>query len=238
MVMATRQIVAIGGGGVSQDPDNPHLLDFLVGLTGKDRPRVCLVPTASGDRDANLVTGYRAFSRRGCQVAHLAFFPRVIEDLRGLIFDQDLLYVGGGNTANMLAIWRLHGLDTILRDAWEAGIVLGGVSAGAICWFEAGTTDSFGPTLQPLHDGLGFLPGSCCPHYNGEVQRRPLYHRIVAKGFPAGYAVDDGCALHYRGTTLAEVVTSLPDSRAYRVERNGADGGANETPLTARLLGA
>jgi peptidase E len=234
--MADRQIVAIGGGGISQDPDNPRLLDFLVRLTGRDQPKVCLIQTASGDREAGLVNGYQAFSRRGCQITHLAFFPRIIEDMRGLILNQDLIYVGGGSTANLLAIWRLHGLDAILREAWEAGIVLAGVSAGAICWFEAGTTDSFGPTLQPMRDGLGFLPGSCCPHYNGEAQRRPLYHRVVAEGFPAGYAVDDGCALHYRDTALAEVVTSLSTSRAFRV--GPGEDGAIETPLEARLLGS
>ena len=237
--MPERQIVAIGGGGVSQDPDNPLLVDYLVGLTRHDRPRVCLLATASGDRESGLVLGYRAFARRGCLTTHLAFFPRQVEDLRGLLLAQDLVYVGGGSTANLLAVWRVHGLDRLLREAWEAGIILAGVSAGAICWFEAGTTDSFGPTLAPLRDGLGFLAGSCCPHYDGEPQRRPTYHRWVAEGLPGGLALDDGCAARFQGTELAEVVTSLPDARAYRVERDGAtpDGGATEMPLTARLLG-
>lgn len=236
--MPERQIVALGGGGVMQDPDNPLLLDHLVGLVGKPRPRVCLIPTASGDREAGLVAGYRAFSRRGCEVAHLAFFPRTIEDLRGFILAQDLIHVGGGNTANMLAIWRVHGLDAILREAWDAGIVLCGVSAGAICWFEAGITDSFGPTLQAMPDGLGFLPGSCCPHYDGEAQRRPAYQGAVAAGFAAGLAADDGCALHYRGTTFVEAITALPQARAYRVERAADGTTATETPIAARYLGA
>ncbi len=236
--MPERQIVAIGGGGVSQDPDNPLLLDYLVGLTGRDRPRVCLLATASGDRESGLLLGYQVFARRGCPTTHLSLFPRQVEDLRSLLLAQDLVYVGGGSTANLLAVWRVHGLDRLLREAWEAGIILAGVSAGAICWFEAGTTDSFGPTLAPLRDGLGFLAGSCCPHYDGEPQRRPTYQRWVAEGLPGGLAIDDGCAARFQGTELAEVVTSLPDARAYRVERESAspDGGATETTLAARLL--
>ena len=117
----------------------------------------------------------------------------------------------------MLAVWRAHGLDTVLTEAWAAGIVLAGMSAGAICWFEASVTDSFGPTLAPLNDGLRLLPGSCCPHYDGEPLRRPTYQRLVASGFPAGYAVDDAAALVFEGTDLVEVVASTPDARAYRV---------------------
>ena len=127
---------------------------------------------------------------------------------------QDAVYVLGGNTANLLALWRLHGLDRVLREAWEPGMVMAGMSAGAICWFESCTTDSFGPTLQPLHGGLGFLPGSLCPHYHGEAQRRPLYRRLVAEGaLPPGYAVDDGAALVFDGDRLVEVVTSRPGRR-------------------------
>jgi len=214
--MAERQIVAIGGGGVSQDPANPLLLDYLMGLTARPQPRVCLFGTATGDRESGLLLAYAAFSRRGCQVSHVNLFPRTIEDLRAHLLAQDVIYVGGGNTANMLAVWRVHGLDAILREAWEAGIPLAGVSAGAICWFESGTTDSFGLTLQPLHDGLGFLPGSCCPHYGG-------------------IAIDDGCAARFSGTDLAEIVTSRPEARAYRVARAGK--GVSETPLEARFLG-
>ena len=137
--------------------------------------------------------------------------------------------MSGGNTANALAIWRVHGVDAILREAWEAGIVLAGASAGMICWFECSVTDSYG-ALAPLHDGLGFLAGSACPHYDGEPERRPTYTRLVADGFPPGLAADDGVALHFDGTELAEVVSWRPDARAYRV---GPDG---ETPLEPRLL--
>lgn len=235
--MAERTIVAIGGGGVSQDPANPLLLDYLVGLIERPQPRVCLFGTASGDRESGLLLGYRAFSRRGCRVSHVALFSREIEELRGHLLAQDLIYVGGGNTANMLAIWRVHGLDAILREAWEAGVPLAGVSAGAICWFEAGITDSFGPTLQALHDGLGFLPGSCCPHYDGEVQRRPTYRGSVAAGLADGIALDDGCAARFSGTALAEIVTSREEARAYRVERAAGAEAVAETPLAARFLG-
>lgn len=235
--MAERQILAIGGGGVSQEPQNTLLLDFMIGLTGTARPRVCIIGTATGDREAGLVNTYRAFGRRGCAVAHLGLFTREVEDLRPFLLAHDLIYVGGGNTASMLAVWRVHGVDTILREAWEAGIVLGGVSAGAICWFEAGITDSFGPTLQALNDGLGFLAGSCCPHYDGEVQRRPTYQRLIGQGLVPGIALDDGCAAHFRGTDLAEFVTSRPEAQAYRLVRDDATGAAIETPLGARFLG-
>jgi peptidase E len=135
----------------------------------------------------------------------------------------------------MLAIWRLHGVDAILREAWEGGVVMAGLSAGSLCWFEAGSTDSFGPGLAPIEDGLGLLPGSHCPHYDGEALRRPSYQRLVAEGLSAGVAADDGAALHYVGTGLAEVVTSRPGAGAYRVER--VDGQVVETKLPSRYLG-
>ncbi len=235
--MSEPQILAIGGGGISQEPQNTALIDYFVSLTGKTNPRVCLINTASGDRDAGTVLGYRAYNRRGCMVRNLTFFPREVEDLRSFVFDHDLIHVGGGNTAALLAIWRLNGLDTILRDAWQAGIVLGGVSAGAICWFEDGITDSFGPTLRGMNDGLGFLAGSCCPHYNGELQRRPTYQRLIAEGMRPGIAIDDGCAAHFRGTELVEFVTSRTDSQGYRLTRDPETNAAVETPVAARLLG-
>jgi peptidase E len=136
----------------------------------------------------------------------------------------------------MLAVWRVHGVDRVLREAWEAGVVLCGGSAGSLCWFECGTTDSFDLNqLQPLRDGLGFLPGSHCPHYDGEEQRRPLYHKLIGAGFPAGYAIDDDAAIHFTGTAIAEVVSSRAGATAYRVERT--NGAVVETPLTARQIG-
>ena len=146
-----------------------------------------------------------------------------------------MVYVGGGNTVNMLAVWRAHGLNAVLREAWEAGVVLCGVSAGALCWFEGGSTDSFGGGLSPLRDGLGLLPGSVCPHYDGEAERRPTYHDFILKGLPGGNAADDGVGLHFVGTEFAEAISSRPDARAFRVERQG--DGVIETLLSTRFLG-
>ena len=165
------------------------------------------------------------------ELTHLRFHPWPPAGLRELALAQDVIFVGGGSTANMLAVWRVHGFDRILREAWEAGVVLFGWSAGMICWFEAGVTDSFGPHLDGMRDGLGFLAGSACPHYDGEELRRPVYTKLVADGFPAGVAADDGVGLHYVGTDLAEVVSVREGARAYRVDAAG------EEPLPARLLG-
>jgi peptidase E len=230
-----RNILAMGGGGFAFGSDYGNFDDYILGLTGQARPKVCFVPTASGDSDGLTVRFYEAFSPDRAAASHLALFTRTIADLRSFLLDQHVIYVGGGNTANMLAVWRLHGVDAILREAWEAGIVLCGWSAGSICWFEGGTTDSFGPELAPLEDGLGLLSGSHSPHYDGEAQRRPAYQRFVGEGrLPPGIAADNGVGLHYIGTELAAVITSAPERRAYRVERHG--GEAHETPLDGRLL--
>jgi peptidase E len=230
-----RQIVAMGGGGFSMEPENPLLDDYVLGLTGMSRPRVCFLPTASGDDPTYVVNFYTAFAGRA-DASHLPLFSRRDEDVEPFLLGQDVIYVGGGNTENMLAIWRVHGVDRALRAAWEAGIVLAGLSAGSLCWFETGTTDSFGAALGRLSGGLGFLPGSHCPHYDGEATRRPAYHQLVADGLPGGYAADDGAALHFGGTELREVVSSRPEALAYRVER--LDGAILETALPTRYLGA
>jgi len=232
---AERHIVAMGGGGFSFGPEWRGLDDYAVELTGASRPRVCFVPTASGDADSYIVRFYDAFPASRYQPSHLALFTRDVTDVREFLLDQDLIYVGGGNTANMLAVWRLHQVDVALRAAWEARVVLCGLSAGSLCWFEGGTTDSFGPELATINDGLGLLSGSHSPHYDGEAQRRPTYHRLVAEGaLPGGLAADDGVGLHFVGTELGEVVTTHQGRRAYRVERVG--DAAKETPLDARLL--
>lgn len=163
------------------------------------------------------------------ELTDLTFYPRPPDDLRELALGSDVILVCGGNTANMLAVWRLHGFDVILREAWEAGVVLAGWSAGMICWFEAGVTDSFGPQLEGMRDGLGFLPGSACPHYDGEERRRPVYTELVANGFPPGIALDDGVAAHYAGTELVELLASTPTGRGYHV---GPDG---EVALETRV---
>ncbi len=231
--MATPTIVAMGGGGFMMEPDNPLLDDHLLELTGKERPKVAFLPTALGDAPLAISRFHAAFEERGVERRQVTLFGRPRTDLRDLMLSQDLIYVSGGNTANALAVWRVHGMDAILRECWEAGVVLAGLSAGMICWFECSITDSFGP-LAPLRDGLGFLPGSACPHYDGEKQRRPTYMGLVADGFPEGVAADDGVGLVYRGTELEACVSSRPEARAFRILRR--DGDAIEEPLEVRFL--
>ncbi|MFT5682927.1 MAG: dipeptidase E [Myxococcota bacterium] len=227
-----KTIVAMGGGGFSMEPDNPLLDTWLLSLTGATTPGVCFLPTASGDSETYIEKFHKAFSALPCTPRHLSLFRRQDTNLREVVLSQDLIYVGGGNTANMLAVWRVHGLDVVLREAWEAGVVLAGLSAGSLCWFEAGVTDSFGEALAPLADGLGLLPGSHCPHYDGEALRRPRYRELVRSGaLPPGLAADDGVALRFSGTTLAEVVSSRPDTAGWRVSPDG------EEAIPARYLG-
>lgn len=237
--MGAATIFAMGGGGFSMEPDNPLLDDFLLSLVPSGRtPRVCFVPTASGDSAGYVDRFELAFPAGRAETSVLSLFRRDRADLRSFVLEQDVLYVGGGNTANLLSLWRLHGLDEILLEALDAGVVLAGLSAGMNCWFESSVTDSFGADdLQPLADGLGLLAGSACPHYDGEAERRPTYRRLVSTGrLPAGYAADDGCGLLFRGGELTDVVSSRDGAGAYRVERVGER--AAETPLEARHLGA
>jgi dipeptidase E len=209
-------VLAMGGGGFMTERTSP-IESFLLELAGKPRPRVCFVPTPSGDADRAIAAFYEVFSARNCDLSCLRLFGVPDSPVEHLA-RQDVIYVCGGNTANALAIWRMHGVDVALREAWERGAVLGGMSAGANCWFEACVTDSFGAGLDPLHDGLGLLPGSFCPHYDGEELRRPAYRALVDNGFPAGYAADDFAAFHFVGTELREVVCSKPGAGGYRVE--------------------
>ena len=228
-------IVALGGGGFSMEPENPLLDDFILSLTGKPKPKVCFVPTAAGDSEVYTERFFQAFPTERADASHLSLFKRTITDLREFVLTQDVIYVGGGSTANLLAVWRAHGLDVILREAWEAGVILCGVSAGALCWFDSGSTDSFGSGLSPLRDCLGFLPGSFCPHYDGEALRRSTYQQFIQDGLPDGFAADDGAALHFVGTELVEAISSQPNAGAYRVERQGDS--VTESPLATRFLG-
>ena len=208
----------------------------LAGVSGR-RPRVCFLATALGDNAAVLQAFYDAARFAGFEASHLALFPMPnVDDPRAHLLAQDVVWVWGGSVAGLLAMWRLHGVDAAMREAWEAGVVLTGVSAGSICWHVGGTTDSFGPELRPVTDGLGLLPYANGVHYDSEEQRRPLLHRLVAdQTLPTAYATDDGVGLHYRGTELVEALTELPGKGAYRVER-GPDGAAVETRLEPRLL--
>ncbi|WP_373048692.1 Type 1 glutamine amidotransferase-like domain-containing protein [Vulgatibacter sp.] len=216
-------IIAMGGGGFSMEPDNPLLDDYVLSLTGKERPSVCFVPTASGDAEGYIERFHAAFTERA-DTAVLQLFRRSVADLAAFIARQDVVYVGGGNTANMLAVWRVHGFEAVLRSAWQRGTILCGLSAGALCWFEGGVTDSFGEGLAPLRDGLGLLPGSFCPHYDGEPLRRPAYERLVLQGeLPGGWAADDGVALHFEGTELVSVVASSADAAAWRLHAGNGE---------------
>ena len=227
----------MGGGGFSMEPDNPLLDRHVLSLARRRDPRVCFVATASGDAEGYRLRFHRAFSTLGCRTADLTLFEREIGDLRAFVLDQDVVYVGGGNTANLLAVWRTHGLDRVVREAWEQSVVLCGVSAGMNCWFEASVTDSFASNrLAALPDGLGLLQGSACPHYDGEPDRRSTYHRLLAEGaLPAGLAADDGAALVFAGTELHEVVASRAHAAAYRV--GCRQGQVVEERLVARYLG-
>ncbi len=216
-----RHIVAVGGAGFSLEPDNLALERYVIGLTGKSNPRVCFVPTASGDSQEYIDRYNVASENLPWQPSLLSLFRGETPDIESVLLNQDIIYVGGGNTRNMLVLWRDWGVDTLMRRAWEQGIVLTGVSAGSICWFEQGTTDSIPGELTAL-PCLGFLPGSNCPHYDSEEKRQPTYTRMVASGeMLPGYATDDGVAVHYVGTKLEKVISSRPNGRAFKVERDG-----------------
>ena len=230
--MQPGHIIAMSGGGFSMEPDNPCLDRYVLKHARIANPRVCFVPTACGDADSYIVSFYTAFTSFPCRPRHLSLF-RQPSDLATFVSECDVIYVGGGNTRNMLAIWRACGLDSLLRQAWERGTVLCGLSGGAICWFEQALTDS-GGGLGPM-DCLGFLPGSCCPHYNGEAARPQAYRAPIEAGtLPPGYALDDGAALHFIGGSVAHVISSRPAASAFHVRCE--NGSAIEEPLPIRFL--
>ena len=236
----TRRILATSGGfvpgPVQQSARLGHMLLHALSLTGAERPRVCLVLTASGDDASYYALSYEAFGAAGCDVTQLRLFPQPDADPRERLCGSDLVWVGGGSVANLLALWRLHGVDVAMREAWEAGVVLGGVSAGSICWHRGGTTDSYGPELRLVDDALGFLPYGNGVHYDSEEQRRPLLQRLVAEGAlpPVSYATDDHVGILYEGTEPTAVLSDLPSwpdgPAAYRLEADGA-GAVTETRL-------
>jgi len=230
----SRQLIVQGGGGFLMEKSRAldrHFLD----ATGKSTPRVCFVGTASGDAESARYKFYEAMAQLGVRATHLSLFQPPTTDLSAFVQEQDAIYVGGGNTRSLLALWREWQLDTALRTAYERGVVMGGISAGMICWFQHGITDSNPGSLSPLA-GLGWLAGTACPHYDGEAERRPAFHRMLTERLiGSGIAADDGAALHFVDESLAEVVTSRAAARAYRLALNGAT--VREDALPSRFLG-
>jgi peptidase E len=207
-----------------------HAVD-LAGVSGR-APRVCFLATAQGDNPAVVFNLYAAAQERGFRASHVSLVPMPnVEDITAHLLNSDVVWVCGGSVAVLLALWRMHEVDVAMAAAWQAGVVLTGVSAGSICWHVGGTTDSYGPSLRPVTDGLGLVPYSSGVHYDSEPERRPSFHRLVAGGIiPAGYATDDGVGVLYRGTSFLGAVAENRDGGAYFVERS-SDGVARETPL-------
>jgi len=222
METAARQIVAFGGGGFSMESGNPLLDDYVLGLTGAERPRVCFLPSASGDADHYIVRFYRAFSAHRCEPTHISLFRREQGpgDLRRHLLSQDLIYVGGGSVVSLLGVWRAHGIDSILREAWESGVILCGLSAGSLCWFAEAVSGFHGEAKRLR--GLGLLPFSNCVHYERGSKRGEAYHGFLREGMRGGYAAEDGAALHFRGEELTQVVASRPEARGYRLDVAGS----------------
>ncbi|MGP3962585.1 Type 1 glutamine amidotransferase-like domain-containing protein [Nonomuraea sp. 3N208] len=237
-------ILAIGGGSFRPSQrygflEASGLLRYGLDLTGQDRPKLGLLATATGDASDWLLKMYGAFAGWDVELSHLTVFPMPnVADPKAWIMEQDMIYVSGGSVANLIALWRLHGLDEAFEQAWRAGVVLTGQSAGALCWHVGGNTDSFGPELRPWADGLALLPYSCGVHYDSDPQRRTLLHESVAGGeLPAGYAADEGVGLHYVGTEFIQAVSVEPGGSAYRLEHDGS-GGVKELRIEPRLLTA
>lgn len=232
-----RQIVAFGGGGFSMEAGNPLLDEYVMDLARerRERPRVCFLPTASGDADHYVVRFYRHFHGGICEPSHVSLFrrDRGAEDLRTHLLSQDLIYVGGGSVLSLLGTWRAHGIDEMLRDAWRSGVILCGLSAGSLCWYSQGVTSFHGETKRVR--GLGLLPWSNCVHYGTKQGRKDVYHEALRAGMCPGYAAEDGAALHFRGSRLVEAVSSRPGAQAWCV----GDGGEAiiETALPTRFLG-
>ena len=230
-----KHIVAMGGGGWGMEPDNPLLDYYIYNLVEQKEPKICFLPTASGDSEDYISRFYKHFAPQPASLTHLSLFKPHTADLQSFLLEQDIIYVGGGNTKSLIALWREWQLDEILRTAWNAGIVLSGLSAGSICWFEEGLTDSI-PGDYTVLQCLGLLKGSNCPHYDGETARRPTYHRLLSHGAIAnGYAADDGVALHFIDNELSHIVASRPQAMAYLVENER--GEVKETPLKPKYLG-
>jgi dipeptidase E len=225
----------MGGGGFSMEPDNPLLDLYALKLCNNERPKVCFVATASGDAQGYIDRFYKAFKKHHCHPHHLSLTGSPREDLREFVLNMDLIYVGGGNTMNMLARWRQTGFDGVLKEAWKQGVVLAGISAGSICWFEQGVTDSIPGKLTAL-DCLGLLKGSNCPHYDGEAERRPAYQRLVAaREIQEGIACDDGVGLHFIDNDLSHLVSSRIGAKGWKLTLK--NGQVEEAVMEPEYLG-
>lgn len=216
------------------EPDNPLLDRYIYGLSDKEEPKICFIPTASGDSEEYIQRFYQHFVPKPSHLSHLSLFEPPTSDLETLIFSQDIIYVGGGNTKNLIALWKEWQLDSILRKAWHQGIILCGVSAGSICWFEEGVTDSI-PGNRTVLKCLGLISGSNCPHYNWQAYRNG-YHRLLSEeSISQGYAAEDGVAFHFIGSCLEKIVSSRPEAKAYYLEKK--NGKVIENPLNSQYLG-
>jgi peptidase E len=234
--LARRRILALGGGGFTSSAEDWPLDEYVLTLAERARPRICLLPTASGDPEDQIDRFYRAFEQHGCDLSHVSLFRLGSHDidLRGHLLSRDVIYVGGGSMKNLLALWRVHGVDSLLSEAWQTGVALCGVSAGAMCWFECGVTRTHGRPV--VAQGLGLLPGSNSVHYGSDPERRRVYREQIAAGAPGGWAVDDGVGMLFAGRTMVEAVTARENVHAYRVEASG--GEIVEREVEPRLLAA
>ena len=224
-----KQILAMGGGGFTTKPENLKLDRYLLSMSNKKNPKVCFIPTASGDDEGYRRRFYSSYKKLKCETSHLSLFWPPEGDLRNFVLDKDIFYVGGGNTRNLMVLWKEWGLDKFLHEAWCNGAIMAGLSAGSICWFEQGLTDSQTGKLLPL-DCLGFLSGSNCPHFDTEIQRRPEYHKAILNGaMMPGIACDDGVAAHFIDGKLERCVSSLPNAKAYTIKNH--NGFINESVI-------
>lgn len=231
-------VVASGAGKALMDRRTDPTHEYILRLTGTERPRVLFVGTATGDDPAYILSFYQTYDSDRCAPHHLPLFHRPMDDLAGFVRDFDVIHVGGGNTANMLDVWKRQGLDVIMREMWEdpaSNVVFTGGSAGGICWFEGGTTDSYGPTLQVLPESLGFLPGSFSPHYDAEDQRQPLYHAALKSGqLGPGHAVGNLQSVHFHNQEFVRAISPVEGGLALTVE--AVNGEIVETPLPLVML--
>jgi len=211
-----KQIIAIGGGGFGRNPKNLDIESYIIDNARVSNPKICFVPTATGEDKSYTVNFYKAFSKLKCNPSHLEFFART-PDLHNLILDQDIIFVGGGNTKSMLAVWNEWGLPNLLVQAYKNGVVLAGVSAGAICWFNKGVTDSWANSLK-IMGCLGFIDGNCCPHYDEEKERKPAVHEFLKDGeLEQCYAIEGGCAIHCVDGEIQTAVSFVSNKKAYSV---------------------